>query len=268
MENTSKQVQDDGVSLNNEPATEIVKMVEGEHIPAPAETPKVELPEGATISFQQLGEERARAVVKVGEQAQSLVAQVRADVVKVLTAAADFWPSYLSGFTMVQGKLEAEQKDTRHLRNIKSQVSRVLKAAKGNPVTIKALMESGKPWAEVIKSLPKQSNSGRPTRAGAQPAAGEGAQAAVDASIIQSDGTVKEVNINDLISGIRTVATQLVAVSKGKKSPYGEYIGQQVLDMLESALGTYQNEMRDFQHAGGNITTPEFLIQLGLRKAA
>lgn len=230
-------------------AVAVVDVKVGEVLPPEPKPAEIKLPEGAKVSYQDLGKERALEVAGMDDKVVALKTTLREDILKVLAGPTDSWPSYIAGFTMVIAGRETEGKDIRSLRNVKSQVTRVLGSARADLPGVKAKLEDkSKRWEVVIKELPKRSNAGRPAaNTTGQPAAAAGAAlpspAAAEAA---AKGEVVETNIGELITLCRKTAERLREVSIGKKSPFGEFVAIQVLDMLETSQRTYQTAYPQF----------------------
>lgn len=214
---------------------------EGEVLPPEPAKPEMNLPEGASISYAKLGEERAKEIASLDEKVAGVRTTLRQDVLKVLQGPEAAHGTYIAGFTAVMAQREASGKDVRTLRNVKSQVSRVFKAYKANPrQVLETLKDSGKRWDVMLKALPKQSNAGRPSTGAAQPEAGKGGEIP---SNLETATDVAEMR-----NSILAIAERMREVAKGRNQPYAEYVAVEIIDAAHAA---HRDFAKVFSEHGG-----------------
>lgn len=250
------------------------KPVEGEVLAPEKPMPVFTLPDGAKISYQDLGKKRATEVAKLDERIVATRTTLRADIASIIEASPpESWGTYIAGFTAVMADMEAKGHSIQSLRNVKSQVTRVMSAAKADkPKVLAQLKDEKQRWEQVLKALPKRSNAGRPP-ADAQPEAGKGASIPAPAvAQAEKNGEISEVNIPELIERTKAHAKRLMEVSIGKGSPFGQFIAHRTLKAIEIAEKDFHKTFADTV-PGGKLNpelTTKLYENLGieLRKAA
>ena len=275
MENTKQVQQDDAAEtaeiekLIAEESVNVPAVIEGEVkvvegvvlAPEPAAV-EIKLPEGATVSFADLGRTRAKEIAGLDEKIAETRSTLRDDILKVIAGPLESHGTYISGFTSEMAEREGKGKDIRTLRNVKSQVNRVLSAFKANPLTVKAALENkAERWDVIVKNLPKRSAAGRPSvtpAASGQPAAAEGGEQPSDLDTATDSGA--------MIESLHKIASRLREVAKGKKAWYAEYLAVNVLEAMETSRDHFQ---KLYSARGKDVTDEQFRTSLELdRKVA
>lgn len=242
MAQETVEVQQDATPLENVPAVveqTSAPAISGEVLPPEPATAEIKLPVGATVSYADLGRSRAKEIAGLDEKIAESRGTLREDILKVIAGPVESHGSYISGFTSEMAEREGKGKDVRTLRNVKSQVQRVLNAFKANPITVKAALENkAERWDVILKKLPKRSAAGRPEKTSATPSK-SGEPAASEGSEIPSN-IETATDCGKMIQGLQDIAARLRDVAKGKKAWFAEYFAVNVLEAMEMSRVDFQ----------------------------
>ena len=224
--------------LLNAPAIieETVIQTSGEILPPEPAAVEIKVPEGAKVSYQDLGRQRAKEIAGLDEKIAESRSTLRDDLLKVIAGPVESHSTYLSGFTQEMAERESKGKDIRTLRNVKSQVNRVLTAFKANPISVRQALENkSERWDIILKKLPKRSAAGRPSAipgTSGEPTAADGAESASNIETATDAGK--------MVESLSVIAKRLREVAKGKKAWFAEYLAVSVLEAMEMSREHFQ----------------------------
>ena len=205
----------------------------------------------AKLSWQHLGTERAREVVRVDERLAQGKNTVRQDLIEILKSPQDSWGSYTEGFKAVLDERKKAGEPTVALGVLRSQISRVLNAGKKHhSMVVGKLADTKIRWEVLLKSLPKTSTKGRPATAETT-STGDGIN--VDT----------ETNVGTLVQVLHGACKRLITIGKEKDAMFAQYVGQNTLDMLETAQADYQAIFAKHNVGGIIKDKAAFLKELG-----
>ena len=208
----------------------------------------------AELSYFTLGVQRATEVSKTDERLFVGKNTVRQDLIAIIKSPQEAWKSYTDGFKAVLDARKKEDKPTMSLSVLRSNISRVLNAAKGQPVTVaEKLADTTIRWEKLLKSLPK-----------AQPTMGRPAEIATETVAPGAVNPETETNVGTLLQVINTAAKRLVTIGKEKHAPFAEYIGSNVLETVTMAQADYQKAFAKHQEQGHLTDTGKTAIRVEL----
>ena len=205
----------------------------------------------AELSFFNLGVEHAKQATASDEKLSSTRTTVREALAVILKAPQDSWPSYRDGFKEVLDARKKEGKPTMALAVLRSQISRILNAAKKQHNIVLAKVEDTKVrWEVLLKSLPKTDGKGRPEAEVAEPVTGISPET--------------ETNVGTLIQVIDQCAHRLVKIGREKDAPFAQYIGMNILEGMKLAKEEFQQVYSEYNTGGIVKDKAGLMHKLGL----
>lgn len=178
----------------------------------------------AKLSFLDLGIQRAKEISANDDRTFGVQNTIRADLVTIIETPEEAWASYTDGFKAVLDKRTEAGKPTMSLSVLRSQISRVLNAAKRDSEGVtKKLNDSKLRWNVLLKALPKV----KPTM-GAPSQEKTAEQTAIEA----------ETNVGTLVQVIAAAAKRLEVIGRTHTpgtAYYAFYMGKNIREFVEIA---------------------------------
>jgi len=215
-------------------------------VPAPA----------SSVTFNALGRQFAKSLEAIETGVISARNTLRENVTTVLQAEPETWETFTDGMTEIMDERKKAGQPIAYLMRLRSEVSRVLNAAKTNPGSVRKIMADKKDWHSCVRAMPKKSNG--------QGAGGGKPPESKSEITVNSDGIGKETNAGTLLQIVTATLHRMVELGKGHEGYFAWYVGQNTLDMLELSASEFQKIHAEHNVGGVIQDKTQFLVALGL----